>query len=132
LNSVALDYYCPSADEPLFSTNYVAVVGEETVWPGTRGMLLGNVTDGKSKTIAVVEVANTGIHWMEPRDLTFEEAQRGINVPGIKSGISSNHVGGALCLFCDGEVHFLTNKVRPDTLRALLTAEGGERVAIPD
>ncbi len=125
-------YCCPSADEAPFSTNYVAVVGEETVWPGTRGMLLGNVTDGKSKTISVVEVANSGIHWMEPRDLTFAEAQRGINIPGVKPGISSNHAGGAQFLFCDGSVHFLSDKIPAETLRALLTAEGGEMVEIPD
>jgi hypothetical protein len=29
-------------------------------------------------------------------------------------------------------VHFLTDKIRPETLRALLTAAVGEMVTIPD
>lgn len=125
-------YRCPNANEDPLHTNYVAVVGEETAWPGAKGRTIRKITDGTSKTISIVEVANAGIHWMEPRDLTFEEAQRGINVPGTRSGISSKHAGGAEFLFCDGSVHFLTDKIRPETLRALLTAAVGEMVTIPD
>jgi prepilin-type processing-associated H-X9-DG protein len=123
---------CRSEDGEGFNTSYVAVVGPETAWPGTGSMGLKGITDGSSKTISVVEVANSGIHWMEPRDLTFDEAALGINVPGNKNGISSNHTGGANFLFCDGSVHFLTDKIPAETLRALLTAAGGENVTIPD
>jgi prepilin-type processing-associated H-X9-DG protein len=124
--------FCPSEEGDFLNTSYVAVVGPETAWPDTAAMRIRGIRDGTSKTISVVEVANSGIHWMEPRDLTFEEALRGINVPGNKPGISSKHPGGANVLFCDGSVHFLSDKIPADTLRALLTANGSEDVKIPD
>ncbi len=37
------------------------------------------IRDGTSKTIAIVEVANSGIHWMEPRDIAYKDALQGIN-----------------------------------------------------
>jgi prepilin-type processing-associated H-X9-DG protein len=123
-------FCCPSAENHLFG--YLAVAGPETVWPGSKGISLKAITDGRSQTIAVVEVADSGINWLEPRDLTFEQAAQGINVSKAKLGISSHHPGGANILFCDGSVHFLSNGISPDVLRALLTAAGGENVPIPN
>ncbi len=125
-------FRCPSDEGAPVNTSYAAVVGPEAAWPGARSMTIREVTDGPATTICVVEVANSGFHWMEPRDLTFAEAARGINPPRNKKGIFSDHPGGANFLFCDGSVHFLTDNINRDVLRALLTASGGEKVAIPD
>jgi prepilin-type processing-associated H-X9-DG protein len=126
-------YRCPGDEVARpFDTSYAAVVGPEAAWPGARSMSIPGITDGPPNTICVVEVANSGFHWMEPRDLTFAEAARGINPPRNKKGIFSDHPGGANFLFCDGSVHFLTDEINRDVLRALLTAAGGETVAIPD
>ena len=52
-------------------TSYVAVTGPGTVWDDHHSA-------GPSPRVMVIEVANSNIHWMEPRDLTLEEACRGV------------------------------------------------------
>ena len=86
----------------------------------------------------LVEVANSGIKWMEPRDLSFEEACRGIN-PKSGLGISSRHEGlehldrnesGANVAFADGSVRLFSERLAPETLKGMLTKAGGETVEI--
>lgn len=120
-------YGCPSAVEPAGQTNYVAVVGDETMWTGANAVTMRDVLDGTAKTIAVVETTGSGINWLEPRDLTVDEAVQGINQP-IGPGIASNHPGGVNVLFCDSHVIFLDESVRPDDIRALLTINGREDI----
>ena len=66
--------HCPSHPDGMDSTDthYVAVVGPGTVFPidGTSRRL-ADVSDGPGDTLIVVEVANAGIHWMEPKDLDW-------------------------------------------------------------
>ena len=55
--------------------------------------------DGLENTILLVEVVNSGISWMEPRDLTIAEAIQGMNAwvkQPNKAGnsISSYHQSG--------------------------------------
>jgi hypothetical protein len=124
-------FRCPEATGPETETSYVAVVGDETAWPGAESVRIRDIRDGTSKTIAIVEVANSGIHWMEPRDLTFDEALRGINPPGPGPKISSHHVGGAMVGWLDAHVSLLPDDLPVATLRALLTRSGKEPVSDP-
>ena len=55
-------------------TDYVAVVGEETLWPETGTVTFRDVRDGTSNTLNVIEARGLGIHWAEPRDVTLEQA----------------------------------------------------------
>jgi prepilin-type processing-associated H-X9-DG protein len=126
-------YRCPEATGDPQETSYVAVVDPETGWPGATPIKIRDMKDGTSKTIAIVEVANSGITWMEPRDMTLTEALRGINPlgPGLK--ISSDHAdGGANVGYFDAHVSFLPNGLSPDVLRGLFTASGGETIRVPD
>ncbi|MEX0977952.1 MAG: DUF1559 domain-containing protein [Pirellulales bacterium] len=125
-------FRCPSATDGEGETSYVAVVGDQTAWPGTNGIAWRNIGDGTSKTIAVVETVRSGINWLEPRDIALHQSERGINSADNRPSISSDHSGGANILFADGAVHFLNDDVPPATLRRLLTANGGETVEIPD
>ena len=124
-------FRCPAATGPAHETSYVVVTGAETLFPGDHSLKLREIPDGTSKTIAIVEVANSGIHWMEPRDLTLDEALAGINPPSRAPAISSNHSGGAMVGWGDAHVSFLPNDMAIDKLRALLTASGGESVSEP-
>jgi hypothetical protein len=121
-------FRCPLAPGDSNETNYVAVVGPLTVWPGSQSSKLRMISDGSSKTISIVEVNNSGINWLEPRDLSFEEALQGVNPPVRRPAISSRHAGGALAVFCDSHVSYLPDDTPLDALRALLTASGGEAV----
>ncbi len=112
--------------------SYLAVIGEQSIWPADRCTKMNSIRGGTSNTIALVEVADAGIHWMEPRDLTFEQAAQGINPPLTKLAISSIHRDGANCLFADGFVHFVSDKIPKESLRGLLTINGGESASIDD
>lgn len=122
-------YRCPSAEKFDNEPSYLAVVGPETSWPNDKTMSLKKFRDGTSRTIALVECVNSGINWLEPRDLTFEQAIRGINPKGAKPSISSTHANGVNVLFVDGAVHYLSDDLPADVLRGLLTGNGGEDVS---
>jgi prepilin-type processing-associated H-X9-DG protein len=119
-------YRCPSeAGAGSMETNYVMIVGK-----GTAGGLpneavsFADITDGTSNTILIVEVTGSGIHWMEPRDLSLEDIARGIN-DGSGKCISSNHPGGANIALCDGSVRFLSQTIDPVVLRSLILRSDG-------
>jgi prepilin-type processing-associated H-X9-DG protein len=125
-------YNCPSDDHGgsggvSTMTSYVAVVGPETAWPGSDPAAFRDFKDGTSNTLLVVEVANSGIHWMEPRDLHVVQMALSINAKSGQ-GISSRHTGGAQALLADGSVRFVAEKLDAETLRALLTAHAEDDV----
>jgi prepilin-type processing-associated H-X9-DG protein len=121
-------YQCPTyrGGNP-YATNYVAVVGPETAWPGEKTVREQDISegDGTTNTLLVVELADSDICWMEPRDMRFQDAIAGINVDR-KGGISSNHGGGAGCAFADGHITFIHSGTPPEVIRALLTINGHE------
>lgn len=78
-----------------------------------------------------MESTNPNIHWMEPRDLTFDEASQGIRPQGNATGISSYHPGGVNVSWGDSHASFLPENTPQETLRAALTKAGGEKVAVP-
>jgi len=138
------------------STSYLGVVGPGTVWAesptesaapplpsNAAEKPAGDVSAPKVKPsdpgtkVLVVEVANSGISWMEPRDLTLEEALAGIN-PQSPLAISSRHEQrGANVAFADGSLRFLPSNTPRDLLRALVTdglddAKAAGIAALPD
>lgn len=133
LHTLAPMYYrCPIDAGPDTHTSYVAVVGPRTTWPpGKRPPAV--VFPGKARptldpaeqTLLIVEVANSGIHWMEPRDLEVGERIDAVNTPHGNCP-SSLHPGGALAAMADGTIRFLPNSLTVEELRAILTVAGGE------
>jgi prepilin-type processing-associated H-X9-DG protein len=124
-------YSCPSRskNQSATDTSYVVIVGNETMWPGTKRISLTTIAagDGASKTIMLAEVHDSGIHWMEPRDLHLTQMAPTINAPSGQ-GISSGHTGGANVAFADGHTQFLPSTMPAETLRALLTINGKETI----
>jgi len=104
-------------------TSYVAVVGPGTAWPGTKRIDMADIKDGTNNTILIVEVHNSGISWMEPRDLDASQMPLAIN-PKTGLGISSGHPGCAQAARADGSVFVLDEKTPPATIRAMLTIAG--------
>ena len=129
-------YHCPS-DRPASGeldatvTSYLAVVGPETAWKGDGCLNVNAITDGPANTLMVVEVANSGINWMEPRDLNVLQMAPTINPKGGQ-GVSSRHRGGAHAVTVDDGVRFLFDAMPASTLRALLTISGGEKISWAD
>jgi hypothetical protein len=104
-------------------TNYVAVVGPNTVWTGTNSTQVKDIRD-RTKTILLVETASA-VPWAAPRDLSIEDAMRGVNPPS-GGGISSSHPHGAYAVFADAHVEFIPDNVPPTLLAALLSRDGGD------
>ncbi len=122
-------YLCPS-DIPTgpFDTSYVTIVGEGTLGGvPNEAVRFRDITDGTSNTILAIEVAASGINWLEPRDMTVEEAVAYITNPAA-SGSRHAHPGGVNVLLADGTVHFLAESIDPQTLRLLLTRDDGQAV----
>ncbi len=101
-------------------------------WPGqsptpteTNGLAflnscvrLANITDGTSQTLLAGErsVIGGAAIWMGVRGNEFETDQvtdcsPGHEINASDAGFSSQHVGGANFLFCDGRVVFLSEKI---------------------
>jgi hypothetical protein len=123
-------YNCPSDDHggnknPSTMTNYVAIVGPETAWPGNGSTSYRDFGDGMSNTLLVVEVANSGIHWMEPRDLHVVQMAPTINAKSGQ-GISSRHTAGAHGLIADGAVRYFSDSLSAGDLWAWLTANAAD------
>jgi Protein of unknown function (DUF1559) len=106
------------------TTSFVAVVGPQTAWPGSKPRSFQDLGDGTHDTLIVVEVPDGQFLWMEPRDLEFDSMSFRIN-DGSRRGLGSR-LGGARVVFADGSVRWLPDDYDGNKLRAMLTANGGE------
>ncbi len=115
-------FRCPAANTPEpCATNYVVVVGPNTMWPGSMSAKIA--LDGSDKgKILVIEIVNSDILWMEPRDLTLDEALTLIQ-PKKRVGIGSWHPSGIHYITVAGTVGTLDPKIDRESLRRLLTRE---------
>lgn len=129
-------YHCQSDpiedSEQFVDASYLAVIGPRTVWDIDRTIRLVDITDGPSNTVAVVEVADSGVHWMEPRDLYI--GQMSFEVNGLRGqGISSyhgsesrcRHSGGCYVGLLDGAFRFIQFSIDSTKLENLLTIDDG-------
>jgi hypothetical protein len=104
-------------------TNYLAVVGTDCAFNGTKdGLKMQDITDGTSKTIAIVEAdADQAVEWTKPDDWEYA-------AENPKAGLGTLRQGGWNAALCDGSVHFISNSLDVETLKAMFTRAGGERV----
>jgi len=107
-------------------TNYLAVVGAETAWPGAKSTKIKDIRDGTSLTIFVVENEGSGIQWTEPRDLDFSKFDLMLKDP-VRHGISSKLVPPAVQMG-DGTTKTVPQNPKPDILKAFFTIAGGEKI----
>ena len=94
-------YRCPSESPDGTSCSYFAIVGDRTMWPPDGATWNPeDAPDGLSKTLQLVEVSDSGVHWMEPRDLRFDAMTFRVNA-GQGVGIRSRHGDLANAAFAD-------------------------------
>ena len=106
------------------TTNYVAVIGDGTAWPGRTASKFVDFTDDLATTILVLEVPDNDILWLEPKDITLEQL--------LAQGLEGNHAYHVNVLFADGRVDKIRKDIDSTTLRALLTISGGETINAED
>ena len=76
-------------------------------------------------TILVIEVRNSGIHWMEPGDFDIQTMPKTIN-DSSGLGISSAYGSGFHVVFADNTVWYLRNDVPFDQLAMFFTVDGAK------
>ncbi len=121
-------YACPSrsATEPGL-TYYQGFSGKGTLFADPKKPTgIANITDGTSNTIAIVESSEPVI-WSKPDDIEFDPKA---NVPLLGAG--STHPGGFNAALCDGSVRFIKTTINPETLKKLITINGGEVINAND
>jgi hypothetical protein len=107
------------------NTNYLAITGPGTAWgDGTTPPLSLQDLDGD--TILIVEVRNSGTHWMQPGDFDIRTMPRTINAPDGK-GISGEYANGFTIGLADGRVRFLPRNVPFEVLEKFFTVEGAKQ-----
>jgi hypothetical protein len=116
--------YPGSGQDPTHSA-YFVVVGPKTMFPpGGKGRRIAEIVDGVSTTIMVVE-AKRPIPWTKPEDIPFDPDGPPPQLGGFQPESQGFNVG-----FGDGSVRFIKETIHPFTLKALLTAQGGEVINI--
>ncbi|MCA9247331.1 MAG: DUF1559 domain-containing protein [Planctomycetales bacterium] len=129
---------CPSDrdENEEAKTNYVAVVGPQTILSGGKGRTMKEITDGVANTLLLVETVDA-VPWMEPRDITFDQAVATTQRPCVSSkhflprdnffvsyDIAFKPIGNVA--MADGHIDFLAPPRTPEAMRAMLTVSGGE------
>jgi hypothetical protein len=102
-------------------TRFVALKGEGTVFRGKEPVKLAQITDGTSRTLLAVQVADGhAVEWTKPADLDFDADHpfTGLNTP-------QNFFLAALC---DGSVHRISLAISKENIQALATRAGDEPV----
>jgi prepilin-type processing-associated H-X9-DG protein len=110
-----------------YETSYLVIVGQGSVFPGSVSVPESEITDGPGATILVVESYNSGICWMEPKDLEMSSMNFSINGAPTDC-IRSQHPNGANVLLADGQVRFLTIDTPPEYVEAFATRNKGDNV----
>jgi hypothetical protein len=110
-------------------TNYVAVVGARTMWPGAKTSSIKDVADGDgtSETIAFMEFPNSDINWLEPRDISFEVICEKMT-PENRAELFNAHQGISMVSFVDGHYNVFSDRFLEKNIRAMLTINGGEMI----
>jgi hypothetical protein len=97
-------------------TNFCVVNGDQTAFPGMATASIDNLLDQPSETIVLVEVADSNIHWMEPRDLSIDELY-----PTSGPSLGSPHVESIRMMRADGRLVRLPRKTPIEELRRQLS-----------
>ena len=86
-----------------------------------RGVEIREVTDGTSNTVLVAETSRA-IPWTQPDDPPFDR-------DGPLPQFGSGHSGGFHVIFADGVARFIKSSIESQTLKSLLTRDGGEVIS---
>jgi hypothetical protein len=125
-------YACPSDTRSKSEglTNYFVVVGRETAFPGAKAVSLKDVKDKRSTTILIAEATGMNVPWTKPQDLAWDSMSFSLNDrerPSISSRHGRHWGGGAYVATVDALTQWLS-RTEPETIRAMLTIAGGERI----
>jgi hypothetical protein len=103
-------------------TSIMLFTGEGTAFAGPKGPRLADIVEGSSNTILCVEAgADKAVPWTKPEDLPFDPNDP-ISALGAIPG------DGFRAAFFDVSCTQFERSIAPETLRAMITPDGGEPV----
>ncbi|WP_390631056.1 DUF1559 family PulG-like putative transporter [Roseiconus lacunae] len=123
---VPYPYPCTHSDDAHFAS-YLMLVGDNAFGKPNGWRSDSEVLDDPKSTIAVAETIATTNHWLSPRDL--DVATMSFTVNDGPNSISSRHPRGPAVLFCDWAIYRLNPAIDEDTLKAMVTIDGGEELS---
>jgi hypothetical protein len=126
------EYKAPGSLSEPGKTNYLGVAGEQGVILGPKdtdfgkraaiGVRFRDMTDGTSNTLGAVEVNDElAVIWTKPDDYTPDKENPMQGLVGLRPR-------AFLGLMCDGSVRTISQSTNKQTLQALFTRNGGERI----
>jgi len=101
-------------------TNYLTVRGDGTAFPGSKGVTIGDIKDGTSSTIMVVEVSDgRAVVWTKPDDFDYDEHDP-------LKGLVGLWPDGFAVSFVDGSVQFVSSAIDPTVLTPFFVRNSGK------
>jgi hypothetical protein len=129
IDKIPAVYRCPAMSRQPADrgkTTYLGPRGKATVFSGAEGIKISEITDGTSNTIFAIDAGDDrAVTWTRPDDWEVE--------PELEmKGLFGHHPEGTVAGFLDGWALFLRETIKPETLKALVTRNGGEVVTSED
>ncbi len=101
-------------------TNYVMLIDDRPGQPNGPPKLPGSAPPrNDARSVIIIEIADSDIHWMEPRDVLLSELSFKINDRAKRS--PSSYHGDACVLQADGTVIALDKSMTEEYVKQLLT-----------
>jgi RNA polymerase sigma factor (sigma-70 family) len=116
-------YTTPGSPAEDGTTRIRVFEGPGTMFDGSRGMKIEDMTDGTSNTVAIV-AGREGVSWTRPGDLPFA---KGKPLPALDDGNGK----GVLAGIVDGSVHSVLGSAGA-FWKMLITPAGGEVLVWPE
>jgi len=131
-NRMPAVFQCPADTANVGSdTNYMAIVGPQSIFRAAKGVQMGQIVDDHSATLLIVETVGQMVPWTKPTDIAVATLAAGIN-SSSGQGISSSHPGGVHALMVDGTIRFLPQSTPASDIKGLSTIAGGELVPLSE
>jgi hypothetical protein len=112
------DIFRSCYDDPKSTKSaFYVLVGPGTVFEGSNGIKLGEITDGTSLTLLIVE-ARRNVPWTKPEDILYDPKKP---IPTL-GGFDDRSFGGAMA---DGSAHMLSKTIDHTILRWLIERNDG-------
>jgi hypothetical protein len=106
-------------DQTVYS-DFVAVTGNGTVWGSDVGVPFGEIESIAPNLILAVQIENSGVHWMEPRDIRLDELAKA----RVGGSNDAEWQLGSCVLFADGHIWRIKKTCPGSELAKLATLDG--------
>lgn len=126
-NQMPSIYGSPTEPPSRSCTNFAAITGPGTAFPGQDSTSLAEFRDGPENTLLLAEIGKSQLCWLEPRDLPVGKSVNKNDRPALT--ISAVAWRRPYVVFADRTTAYgLSPSIPPQTVHALATIAGGEPV----